>query len=72
MPGSVLIMIPINLILPLEKTPSTWAFSHPFFSAVTTTTVTNPALNRVLEKVGAQIVSLDEKSTNWIIQRGVG
>lgn len=48
-----------------------WAFSHPYVSAVTATTVTNPASNRVLEKVGAQIVSGDEKSTNWKIQRGV-
>ena len=48
-----------------------WAFSHPFVCAVTATTVTNPASNRVLEKVGAQIVSADEKSTNWKIQRGV-
>ena len=45
-----------------------WAFSHPFVSAVTATTVTNPASNRVLEKVGARIVSEDEKSTNWKIQ----
>jgi len=47
-----------------------WAFSHPFVNAVTPTTVTNPASNRVMEKVGAQIVSVDEKSTNWKIQRG--
>jgi RimJ/RimL family protein N-acetyltransferase len=45
-----------------------WAFSHPFVSAVTATTVTNPASNRVLEKVGAHIVSVDEKSINWKIQ----
>jgi [ribosomal protein S5]-alanine N-acetyltransferase len=48
-----------------------WAFSHPFVSAVTATTVTNPASNRVLEKVGAQIVRVEENSTNWKIQRGV-
>ena len=48
-----------------------WAFGHPFVSAVTATTVTNPASNRVLEKVGAEIVGQDEKSTNWKIQRGV-
>jgi GNAT superfamily N-acetyltransferase len=48
-----------------------WAFSHPFVSAVTATTVTNPASNRVLEKVGAQIVSVEKDSTNWKIQRGV-
>jgi GNAT superfamily N-acetyltransferase len=48
-----------------------WAFSHPFVSAVTATTVTNPASNRVLEKVGAQIVSVDESSTNWKIRPGV-
>jgi [ribosomal protein S5]-alanine N-acetyltransferase len=47
-----------------------WAFSHPFVSAVTATTVMNPASNRVLEKVGAQIISVEEKSTNWKIQRG--
>jgi RimJ/RimL family protein N-acetyltransferase len=44
-----------------------WAFSHPLVSAVTATTVMNPASNRVLEKAGAQIVSVDEKSTNWKI-----
>jgi [ribosomal protein S5]-alanine N-acetyltransferase len=48
-----------------------WAFSHPFVSAVTATTVTNPASDRVLEKVGAQIVSVEEKSMNWKIQRNV-
>lgn len=48
-----------------------WAFSHPFVSAVTAITVTNPASNRVLEKVGARIVSVDEKSINWKIQPGV-
>jgi RimJ/RimL family protein N-acetyltransferase len=45
-----------------------WAFSHPFVSAVTATTIKNPASDRVLEKVGAQIVSQDEKSINWKIQ----
>jgi RimJ/RimL family protein N-acetyltransferase len=44
-----------------------WAFSHPFVSAVTATTVKNPASNRVLEKVGAQLVSQDETSANWKI-----
>jgi ribosomal-protein-alanine N-acetyltransferase len=48
-----------------------WAFSHPFVSAITATTVMNPASNRVLKKVGAQIVSVDEKSMNWKIQRCV-
>ena len=48
-----------------------WVFSHPFVNAVTATTVTNPASNRVLEKVGAQIVSADEKSTNWKIYRQI-
>jgi RimJ/RimL family protein N-acetyltransferase len=48
-----------------------WAFLHPFVSAVTATTVTNPASNRVLEKVGAKIVSVEKDSTNWKIQRGV-
>ena len=49
-----------------------WAFSHPFVSAVTATTISNPASDRVLEKVGGQIVRVDEKSTNWKIwPRGV-
>jgi len=48
-----------------------WAFSHPFISAVTATTVNNPASDRVLLKVGAQIVSVDRKLINWRIQRGV-
>ena len=52
------------------KAMCAWAFSHPFVSAVTATTTENPASNRVLEKVGAQIVSVDEKSINWKIQRG--
>jgi ribosomal-protein-alanine N-acetyltransferase len=46
-----------------------WAFLQPFVSAVTATTVINPASNRVLEKVGAQIVSVEENSTNWKIYR---
>ncbi len=49
-----------------------WAFSQPFVSAVTATTVQNPASNRVLEKVGAHMVSADEKSLNWKIRRGAG
>jgi len=54
------------------RTLCDWAFSHSFVSAVTATTISNPASDRVLEKVGGQIVSQDEKSTNWKIwPRGV-
>ena len=46
-----------------------WAFEQPGCKAVTATTVTNPASNRVLEKVGMRI-ALDEcGAADWIIER---
>lgn len=47
----------------------TWAFSDPACRAVTATTVVNPASNRVLHKVGAQIVDAHEGKMDWKIYR---
>jgi ribosomal-protein-alanine N-acetyltransferase len=46
-----------------------WAFSHPACRVVTATTVTNPASNRVLEKLGAQLVESTEEHCSWKIVR---
>lgn len=42
-----------------------WALQDPFCKAVTATTVENPASRRLLEKLGARLVSEDETSTSW-------
>lgn len=47
----------------------TWAFKYPACRAVTATTVVNPASNRVLHKVGAQIVDANEGKMRWKIHR---
>jgi [ribosomal protein S5]-alanine N-acetyltransferase len=44
-----------------------WAFSHPFCRGITATTVINPASNRVLEKLGAQLLERRENETDWVI-----
>ena len=46
-----------------------WAFSHPFCRAITATEVYNPASRRLLEKLGAELVEHDAKSTSWKISR---
>jgi hypothetical protein len=46
-----------------------WAFSHPVCRTVTATTVTNPASNRVLEKLGAQRVEATPEHRSWKIDR---
>jgi len=47
----------------------TWAFKDPACRAVTATTVANPASNRILHKVGAQIVDAREGKMDWKIYR---
>lgn len=47
----------------------TWAFRDPACRAITATTVANPASNRVLHKVGAQIVDAREGKMDWKIYR---
>lgn len=47
----------------------TWAFKDSACRAVTATTVVNPASNRILHKVGAQIVNAHEGKMNWRIYR---
>ncbi len=47
----------------------TWAFRDPACRAVTATTVVNPASNRILHKVGAQIVNAHEGQMDWKIYR---
>jgi ribosomal-protein-alanine N-acetyltransferase len=44
-----------------------WAFSHPTCRGITATTVINPASNRVLEKLGAQLLERRENETDWVI-----
>jgi RimJ/RimL family protein N-acetyltransferase len=46
-----------------------WALGHPACSAVTATTVSNPASRRLLEKLGARLVSEDETSSSWEFSR---
>lgn len=47
----------------------TWAFRDPACRAITATTVANPVSNRVLHKVGAQIVDAREGKMDWKIYR---
>jgi len=47
----------------------TWAFKDPACRAITATTVVNPASNRVLYKVGAQIFKAREGQMDWKIFR---
>jgi len=42
-----------------------WALNHPTCNKVTATAVENPASRRLLEKLGAHLVSEDETSTSW-------
>ena len=46
-----------------------WALQHPFCKTVTATTVENPASRRLLEKLGAHLVTEDDKSTSWEFTR---
>jgi len=46
-----------------------WAFTHPFCSVITATEVENPASARLLEKLGAQLVSSSGHSTSWEIRK---
>ncbi len=48
-----------------------WAFENPLCEGVTATTVKNPASNRLLEKLGAQIIDQSEEGTSWIIRKRV-
>ena len=42
-----------------------WALRHPACSAVTATAVSNPASRRLLEKLGAHLVTEDDNSSSW-------
>lgn len=46
-----------------------WALGHPFCNRVTATTVENPASRRLLEKLGARLLTVDEASTSWELTR---
>jgi predicted acetyltransferase len=46
-----------------------WAFMHPFCRVVTASEVENPASRRLLEKLGAQLVSASDHSTSWEIRK---
>lgn len=46
-----------------------WALGHPFCKQVTATTVENPASRRLLEKLGARLVTEDETYTSWEFTR---
>ena len=46
-----------------------WAFESPLCEGVTATTVKNPASNRLLEKMGAQIIDQNEEGTSWVIRK---
>jgi RimJ/RimL family protein N-acetyltransferase len=46
-----------------------WAFTHPFCKVITATEVENPASKRLLERLGAQLVSASDHSTSWEIRK---
>jgi RimJ/RimL family protein N-acetyltransferase len=46
-----------------------WALEHPFCKRVTATEVENPASRRLLEKLGAHLLSEDGGSTSWEFTR---
>lgn len=46
-----------------------WAWQHPFCKRVTATTVENPASRRLLEKLGARLLSENQGSTSWEFTR---
>ena len=46
-----------------------WALGQPSCKAVTATDVENPASRRLLEKLGARLVSENETSSNWEFRR---
>lgn len=46
-----------------------WAFTHPFCRVITASEVENPASRRLLERLGAQLVSVSEDSTSWEIRK---
>lgn len=46
-----------------------WAFKDPACRAIAATTVVDPASNRILHKVGAQIVDAHEGKMDWKIYR---
>jgi len=46
-----------------------WAFTHPFCKIITATEVENPASKRLLEKLGARLVSASDHSTSWEIRK---
>jgi [ribosomal protein S5]-alanine N-acetyltransferase len=51
------------------KTLCVWAFSHPGCRAVTATSVSNPASEKVLQKAGFVKTGRSEDSTDWILTR---
>jgi len=46
-----------------------WALEHPFCKVVIATTVENPASRRLLEKLGARLVTEDKTSSSWEIRK---
>ncbi len=46
-----------------------WAFEHPFCKIITASEVENPASRRLLERLGARLVSASDHSTSWEIQK---
>ena len=46
-----------------------WAFNHPFCNVVTATEVENPASSRLLERLGAKLVSNTATSTSWELRK---
>ena len=46
-----------------------WAFTHPFCKTITATDVENPASKRLLEKMGARLISKSATTTSWEIRK---
>jgi RimJ/RimL family protein N-acetyltransferase len=51
------------------KTLSEWAFSQPECNAVTATSVSNPASERVLRKLGRRLLSQGAGPTDWVLRK---
>jgi RimJ/RimL family protein N-acetyltransferase len=46
-----------------------WAFTHPFCKVITASEVENPASKRLLERLGARLVSSSDHSTSWEVRK---
>lgn len=53
-------------------TLSQWAFAQPGCEAITATAVSNPASEKVLQKLGWRLLSQIDGATNWVLYKKPG